>query len=321
MRLLVTGSSGHLGEALIRTFGADGHEMVGLDVQPSATTAITGSVADRPAVRRAMQGVDAVLHTATLHKPHLGTQSRQAFVETNITGTVVLAEEAAAAGVRSLVFTSTTSSFGRALTPDDDAPAAWITEDTAPIPRNIYGVSKIAAENVCELVHSDHGLPIVILRTSRFFPEPDDDPRISGSYSTGNVQANEMLYRRVDIADVVQAHRCALAKAGKIGFGRFIISATTPFDRRDLGELRVDAPAVIRRHRPSFDDRYLAQGWRMFPSIDRVYDNARARAELGWSPQYDFDHVLRSLAAGQDPRSALAIAIGFKGYAGAVGDR
>ena len=100
----------------------------------------------------------AVLHTATLHKPHVGSHGRQAFADTNITGTLVLLEEAAAAGVGSFVFTSTTSAFGRALSPAPGQPAAWVTEDTVPVPRNIYGVTKTAAEDLCELVHRDHGL-------------------------------------------------------------------------------------------------------------------------------------------------------------------
>ena len=59
-----------------------------------------------------MAGVDAVVHTATLHKPHVATHTRQDFVDTNITGTLNLLEEAVAAGVSSFVFTSTTSAFG-----------------------------------------------------------------------------------------------------------------------------------------------------------------------------------------------------------------
>ena len=52
----------------------------------------------------------------------------------------------------------------------------------------------------------------------------------------------------------------------------------------------------------------------MFPSIERVYVNAAARAALGWSPRYDFATVLDSVAAGRDPRSELARRIGAKGY-------
>src|SRR5215217_4965051 len=117
MRILVTGSSGHLGEALCRVLAADGVETVGLDMLPSPHTTVVGSIADRGLVRDAMQGVDAVLHAATLHKPHVGSHARAAFVETNVTGTLTLLEEAVAAGVGRFVFTSTTSAFGRALTP------------------------------------------------------------------------------------------------------------------------------------------------------------------------------------------------------------
>ena len=213
MRILVTGSSGHLGEALCRVLAADGVEAVGLDILPSPYTTIVGSVADRPTVRRAIAGADAVVHAATLHKPHVGSHSRQEFVDTNVTGTVVLLEEAVAAGVSRVVFTSTTSAFGRALTPPPGAPAAWITEDVAPVPRNIYGVTKTAAENICELVHRDHGLPIVILRTSRFFPEADDRDDVRAAYEDANLKVNELLYRRVDLEDVVDAHRLALERA------------------------------------------------------------------------------------------------------------
>ena len=52
----------------------------------------------------------------------------------------------------------------------------------------------------------------------------------------------------------------------------------------------------------------------MFPSIDRVYVNDRARSELGWQPQYDFARVVDRLRRGEDPRSPLAQTIGSKGY-------
>ena len=61
---------------------------------------------------RCVEGVDAVLHAATLHKPHVGSHGRQEFVDTNVTGTLNLLEEAVAAGVGRFVFTSTTSAFG-----------------------------------------------------------------------------------------------------------------------------------------------------------------------------------------------------------------
>lgn len=313
-KILVTGSAGHLGEALMRALRSEGRNVVGVDVLDSPFTDIVGSIAERELVRRCLDGVSAVLHAATLHKPHVGSHSRQQFVDTNVSGTLNLLEEAVAGEVESFVFTSTTSAFGRALVPPPGAPAAWITEDVVPVPRNIYGVTKAAAEDLCRLVHQDHGLPCLILRTSRFFPEQDDRDEVRVAYEDENLKANEYLYRRVDLEDVVSAHLLAAERAPAIGFGKYIVSATTPFTREDLSELRSDAPAVVRRLFPGYEAEYQERGWSMFASIERVYVNSKAREELGWTPRYDFPHILDSLGAGKDWRSPLSLAVGAKGY-------
>jgi UDP-glucose 4-epimerase len=183
-----------------------------------------------------------------------------------------------------------------------------------PVPKNIYGVTKVAAENLCELFHRDFGLPCLILRTSRFFPEPDDRTETRQAYDDDNVKVNEFLYRRAEIEDVVNAHLLALEKAPTIGFGRYIVSATTPFTRDDLQELRTNAPAVVRRRVPHYEETYAGRRWSMFPGIDRVYVNERARRELGWRPRYDFAHILDLVRAGEAPRSPLARMVGSKGY-------
>jgi nucleoside-diphosphate-sugar epimerase len=314
VRILVTGSSGHLGEALVRVLSEQQHEVVGLDILSSPYTAVVGSIADRTTVHRCMAGVDAVVHTATLHKPHVGSHRRTDFVQTNIAGTLNLLEEAVSANVGRFVFTSTTSAFGRSLTPDDGEPAAWITEDVIPVPRNIYGVTKRAAEDLCELISRDYGLPCLILRTSRFFPEPDDDQGRRSAYDDLNLKVNELLHRRVDLEDVVGAHLLALQRAPMLGFGRYVISATTPFTRNDLTAIRTDLPSVVRRLFPDFDDVFSVRGWRMFPAIERVYVNERARTDLGWLPRYDFRHALDRLAAHGDPFSPLSRTVGAKGY-------
>jgi UDP-glucose 4-epimerase len=314
MAILVTGSAGHLGEALMRTLRDSGEQARGIDILPSEFTDAVGSVYDRDFVRESVCGARIVLHAATLHKPHVATHTNQEFVDTNISGTLMLLEEAVAAGIDAFIFTSTTSAFGAALTPAAGEPAAWITEDVPPIPKNIYGVTKVAAESLCELFARKQGLPVLILRTSRFFPEADDDPAVSGAYELANAQANEMLYRRVDIEDVVAAHLLAMRKAPQIGFGRYIISATTAFSREDLAELRRDAPRVVSRLFPDCATLYAVRQWQMFPQVDRVYVNQLAVRELGWRPRYDFRHVLESLKGGQDFRSTLARQVGTKGY-------
>lgn len=298
----------------MRALGADGHDVIGLDILGSPSTAVVGSIVDRACVRRCVAGADAVVHTATLHKPHVLTHPSTEFVDTNVTGTLNLLEEAAAANVGRFIFTSTTSTFGRALVPGEGQPAAWITEEVTPVPRNIYGATKAAAEDLCELIWRDRALPCLILRTSRFFPEPDDRDEVRGAYEDLNVKVNELLYRRVDLEDVVSAHQLALERAPAIGFGRYVLSATTPLHHADLTAIRADLPAVVRRLFPDYEDLYAQKGWKMFSSIERVYVNQRARRELGWSPRRDFRHALDSLAAGADPRSAVARKIGAKGY-------
>ncbi len=181
------------------------------------------------------------------------------------------------------------------------------------MPRNIYGTSKTAAEGLAELFARREGLPLVILRTSRFFPEPDDDPA-AARWSVENAQANELLYRRVDVADVVSAHLAALAAAPSLGFDRLIVSAPTPFTPADCAALRGDAAGVVARLFPDQPALYAARGWTMFPTLDRVYDSRRAVAALGWRPRHDFAHVLACLGRGEDFRSPLARAIGVKGY-------
>lgn len=298
----------------MRTLQAQRREAIGIDILPGGFTHQIGSIADRAFVRRCMRHVTTVLHAATLHKPHVATHGRQDFVEVNITGTLNLLEEAAAAGVSAFVYTSTTSVFGDALVPPPGAPAAWITEDVTAVPKNIYGVTKAAAEDLCQLFARNHALRSIVLRTSRFFPEEDDSRAVREAYADANIKTNEFLYRRVDIEDVVGAHLLAAEHAPSAGFAKYIISATTPFTRQDGAELRSNAPRVVHRYVPDYEAEFARRGWTMTPSVDRVYDNARARAELGWQPRHDFRALVARLKAGEDISSPLAREVGSKGY-------
>jgi UDP-glucose 4-epimerase len=309
----VTGSSGHLGEALVRTLQAEGREVTGLDIRPGAFTHRVGSITERDFVSRCMTGVRTVLRTATLHKPHVATHGRQDFIDVNITGTLNLLEEAASEEVAAFVYTSTTSVFGNALAPPTGEPAAWVTEDVVPMPKNLYGVTKAAAEDLCQLFARNRALCTIVQRTSRFFPEPDDNRDVRAAFADTHAKANEFLHRRVDIEDVVGAHLLAERQAPSIGFAKYIVSATTPFSRDELVELRSRAPQMVRRYVPTYEQEY-ARGWRMVPGIDRVYVNDKARAELSWQPRHDFRALVARLKADDDILSLLAREIGSKGY-------
>lgn len=314
MTILVTGSAGHLGEALVRIFRERGDPVRGIDIKASPFTNMVGSISDRAFVKEAMFGVEKVFHTATLHKPHIETHSQTDFVSTNIIGTLNLLQCAVEGCVSAFVQTSTTSAFGDALTPARGEPAAWITEEVMPIPKNIYGATKLAGEHLCRITARNHQLPVIILRTARFFPEADDSKAIRSRYELANVQALELLYRRADIEDVATAHLAAADRAPKLGFGLFVVSATTPFTADDLPLLNADAPAAIQRIFPECRELFENAGWRFFPTIDRVYVNENARRILEWRPCFDFSHVLKCLQEGTDFRSQLSCAVGAKGY-------
>jgi len=301
MNVLLTGSSGWLGRHLAPLLMADGHIVVGMDVAPGADTQVLGTVADRPLVARVMRehAIDAVVHGAALHQPDIARYPKQSFIDVNIAGTLNLLEEACAIGVSRFVFTSTTSLMISAeIRAGKGTEAAWLDERSGPLmPRNIYGATKLAAEQLCRLVHDEHGLPIIVLRTSRFFPEEDDQAHRIG-LSGPNTKANELLHRRLTARDAAEAHRVALARAPSVGLGVFVISAPTPFARSEAGELKSDAAAVITRHFPDAPELYARQGWTLPGSIDRVYDAALAEQLLGFRCRDDFGSVLGALRSG-----------------------
>ncbi|MCX6124375.1 MAG: NAD(P)-dependent oxidoreductase [Proteobacteria bacterium] len=316
MRIVITGSAGNLGKALVRRFSERGCDVVGIDVLHSPYTNNVGSILDRDLINKLFESADVVLHAATLHKPHVATHSVQKFIDVNITGTQILLEAAVKHRVKAFIFTSTTSTFGHAMLPEESGQAVWVTENLRPVPKNIYGVTKVAAEDLCQLVHQEHGLPCLVLKTSRFFPEEDDMKHTMPGYSQDNIKAIEFLNRRVDIEDVVTAHELAIERAADLKFDKFIISATSPFAKEDCSSLLKDAPSVLRTYHPDYEQVFDRQGWKMFPSLGRVYVNQRAREKLGWEPKYNFGDVLRRLRLKADQRvlSDLALQIGAKGY-------
>ena len=300
MRILLTGSSGWLGRFLAPMLRSAGHQVTGLDVAPGLDTDIVGTVAERALIDRIFsdRGIEAVIHGGALHKPDiLRGYSKQAFVDVNVSGTLNLLEAAVAAGNDRFVFTSTTSlMISEAIRAERGAHAVWLDESSGPLePRNIYGVTKLAAEQLCRLMYLEHGLAGIVLRTSRFFPEDDD----THSDPPGeNLKANEFLHRRLTVEDAARAHVIALERAPALGFGTYVISAPTPFTRDEVDALKRDAATVIARRFPQAPALYARAGWRLPTSIGRVYDSSLAEHVLGFRCTTDFVTILDAMERG-----------------------
>ncbi len=241
-------------------------------------------------------GIEAVIHGGALHKPDIARFAPQAFVDVNVSGTLNLLQAAVAAGHDRFVFTSTTSlMISQAIRDEEGHAAVWLDETSGPLePRNIYGVTKLAAEALCRLYSREHGLNCAVLRTSRFFPEDDDTIRdIHGE----NLKATELLYRRLTVEDAADAHVVALEKIR--GFEVFVISAPTPFARSDVAALKTDAASVIGHYFPDAPALFAKRGWRLPGSIGRIYDASKAERLLGFRAVTDFAAVLGALRNGE----------------------
>ncbi|KAM0552607.1 hypothetical protein ACHAPJ_007704 [Fusarium lateritium] len=318
--VLVTGSSGHLGTALMLSLPSMGFTPLGIDILPSENTHHVGSISDRAVITSLLEQnpIRHVLHAATLHKPHVESHSKQDFIDTNITGTLVLLEEAAKLGdqIESFIFFSTTSTFGAALSPKPGQPAAWIDETVVPIPKNVYGATKVAAEDLCFLIQKQTSMPVLILRTSRFFPEQDDDEDRRASLSDDNLKVLELAYRRCDLEDIVRAAVCGMAKAREIKFRKYIISAPPPFpnDSHTLATLDENPEEVFEAIAPECARVFKDKKWAHLKRIDRVYDSSRAIIELGWKPVYTFNHAIELIQQGKEWKSELTAKVGKRGY-------
>lgn len=165
-RWLITGGTGFLGSHIARRLIADGIHPVLFDIAPlpaddddiaSQVTVIEGDVQDREAIRSALDGVDIVIHTAAA----LPIQaSKNKIYAANVRGSRYVLHEAMKAGVKRVVFISSTAVYG--------VPKVHPIDEGSPmVPLGHYGASKVEAEKIC-LQYQQRGLDVNIIRPKTF---------------------------------------------------------------------------------------------------------------------------------------------------------
>ncbi len=276
MRVLVTGSSGQLG-AVISSMLSKEHSIIGIDSLPGKYTSHIGDITNYEFVLSVIKNVEIIIHACSLHAPHLKTHSSEEFINTNINGTLNLLKSAIENRVRRFVYTSTTSLYGHAMVSTKQA--VWVTEELLPRPRDIYDVTKIAAEGLCETYANNYNLSCISLRVSRYFPESD------------YLMTIYRLYRGVDVRDAATAHILAMT-AEKKGYEVFNISAFSPFSRDETYDLLHDAPSVLLRHFPNINKLFAKKGWMLPNSIDRIYSIDKAKKYLNYRPSFNFNTLI-----------------------------
>lgn len=280
MKVLVTGSSGKLGTAVMHKLKSAGVTVVGADLVDSSTTDLIVDIKNKVQVDDACRNVDAVINTAALHGKHYDLNySREEFIDTNIYGTLKLLNACVQQGVKQFLYISTTSIYGAAMVSPNEA--VWVDELLIEQPRDIYDITKQAAEQLCKDFFYKEGLQTSVYRVGRFLPEEL------------NLQANHRLYRGLDERDGAEALHLALQYHFK-EFEIFNIASSSPFSKEDLKVLKHYPAEAILKLYPEALKVYQEKGWRLPESIDRVYVTQKARTILGYTPKYTFDYFLNN---------------------------
>lgn len=288
MKVLITGAGGNLGRVVAPALIAAGHTPRLMDFRSLETPYefIQADVRNADDVRRAVAGVEAIVHAAALHGIHLRTWTPQDYWVINVSGTFNVFEAAREAGVSRMVLCSTMGVYGESARPPDDA---WgiVTEELPCLPTDIYGISKRLCEELARDYGRRWGVTTVALRLGMFVPE------------TFERYGFRLLFGGVDNRDVAQAVLRALDYAPPQPFDAFNIMADVPFTDADARALQQDPVAVLERYFPGVQELAQARGLNLADLIwgRTVWPVEKAKQVLGYEPQYTFDRFLRALAA------------------------
>jgi UDP-glucose 4-epimerase len=324
MRVLVTGSSGRIGSAVVQALLGRGHVVRGFDLRPTGRQdagydEVTGKLEDANAVALAVVEVEAVLHLGAFMS--WVATDRAAMFRTNVEGTHVLADAASAAGVGRFVFASSGEVY-----PENSPQFQPITEDHPLTPTSAYGLTKLLGEQIIQFHQRSGTMQTVILRFShtqdatelldedslfsgpRFFLRPrirqqeafgnhavvdilrHADPGHPAHVLACNQHGRPFRMHITETRDMVQGILLSMTHTAAAGQA-FNLGATNPVDFADL------LPQVAQyTGLPIVTVDLPGQGVFYHTANDKI------RATLGYNPEWPMDRILKEAAKARTER-------------------
>lgn len=275
MKVLVTGGSGYVGQAVVSELAGD-HEVTVLDLRPPADHRrrfIECNVLNLAALTKAARGFEAVVHLAAI--PHPLTDPAQRVYRANTMGTYNALEASVRAGVERFVFCSSDSTLGFVFMRRWHLPDYLPVDEGHPLrPQDPYGLSKLVGEEICRSFTNGHGIETICLRPAYVWsPERAEQIR---RLTEEPEQLSRMLWAYNDVRDVAQAFRLAVENRLLPPHDVFFVTA-------DDNGTSVPSRELIRRYLPE-----LARFAAKFRGRASLVSNAKARRVLCYRPQHSW---------------------------------
>ena len=279
MRILVTGGSGRIGQAVVRDLLAHGYEVVSADqrqpsTRPTDHRFVETDLGDIGQVAGALVGCDGVIHLGAIPGPY-GHADEVVFLN-NVRATFATLQAASLLGVEKTVIASSISALGTAFAPEPFAPLYAPVDEAHPLlVKDCYGLSKEVDERTGEMFHRRTGMQVVALRFLGVAHREEAQASAARlSVDPGADNSWILLWGYVDVRDAATACRLGI-EANGLGFAPFNVAAADTLCDRPTEEL-------IRAFAPSVEIR------QPIPGTSSAFSIEKSRRLLRWTPAYSW---------------------------------
>jgi nucleoside-diphosphate-sugar epimerase len=333
-KIIITGGAGFVGSQLGQRLAREGAEVVLLDNMSFGhldNLIVDGATFGRlvckdirdPSTAQLYEGADCVVHLAGIAAlPVCQSDPREAY-DVNVGGTGAVLEAARRAGVRRVIFSSTSAVY-------ENTEASALREDHSVRPDLVYACTKEAAEAVCRGYAKNYGMDVIVCRFFNVFGPHQDIHRTSPPFTS--YVARELVHDRaptlfnntdarrdyVHVSDVIELLRLMMDAEGRYAAEVFNICSGAGYSVPELYETfrQVSGKSVA----PVYDDP--AKFWDKYPAlfsgsyplgreriVKEVYKNAvgdpqKAQAAFGWTARTNMQEGLRSVYLDAERRFA-----------------